>query len=33
MVFSLMKWVKEDYGEMLARKVAVLPAEDIKKSE
>lgn len=22
---------KEDYGEMLARKVAVLPAEDIKK--
>jgi BCCT family betaine/carnitine transporter len=33
MVFSLMKWMKEDYGEMLSRRVAVLPAEDIKKSE
>ena len=33
MVFSLMKWVKEDYGEMLDRKVAVLPFESIKESE
>ena len=33
MVFSLMKWVKEDYGELLARKVAALPAEAINKWE
>ena len=32
MVFSLMKWIREDYGELLAHKVAVLPEDKIKKS-
>ena len=30
MVFSLMKWLKEDYGETLKTRVAVLPPEKIK---
>ncbi|QTA83368.1 Transporter, BCCT family [Desulfonema limicola] len=30
MVFSLMKWLKEDYGELVAAKVKVLPPEKIK---
>ena len=32
MVISLMRWMKEDYGEILDRKVAVLPTDKIKKS-
>ncbi len=32
MVFSLMKWVKEDYTETLGRKVAALPLAKIKKA-
>ncbi|RPH51974.1 MAG: BCCT family transporter [Desulfobacteraceae bacterium] len=32
MVFSLMKWVKEDYGEILGRKMIVIAPEQIKKS-
>jgi BCCT family betaine/carnitine transporter len=30
MVFSLMKWLNEDYGETLKDRVAVLPPEKIK---
>jgi len=33
MVFSLMKWVREDYGEMLGHKVVTLSREEIKPSE
>jgi BCCT family betaine/carnitine transporter len=32
MVFSLMKWVKEDYGDILGRKVIAIAPEKIKKS-
>jgi BCCT family betaine/carnitine transporter len=30
MVFSLMKWLKEDYGEILKTNVQALPPEKIK---
>lgn len=32
MVFSLMKWLNEDYGEKLKTHIEVLPAEQIKKA-
>jgi BCCT family betaine/carnitine transporter len=32
MVVSLMKWIREDYGEQLRRKPIALPAEQIRKS-
>jgi BCCT family betaine/carnitine transporter len=32
MVFSLMKWLREDYGEILQTRVEVLPTEKIKKA-
>ena len=32
MIFSLMKWLNEDYGEKLKKQVVVLPPEQIKKA-
>ena len=32
MVFSLMKWIKEDYGAILSHRIEALPSEEIKPS-